>query len=123
MIAHAFYHGQRAAVPDGEPFTRRARDIKLARSRAVKNSIAGENVSAHRRLPAGADADRAAAQSLADIVVGGPRKMELEAADQKRAETLSGCSLEIEFERTSARNPGPEPAYCVAAQPRPDTAV
>src|SRR5216683_8250594 len=103
MIANAFHHGQRSAVADGKPFAGRARDVEFTRGCAVKNGIAGENVSADCRLPAGADADRAAAQSLADIVVGGPRQMELKTADQKRAKTLPGRSFETELQRLRAK--------------------
>ena len=71
VLANAFDHREGAAVAHAKAFAGAARDEKLAGGGAVQNGIAREHIAAPR---SGADRqlidDRAAGQSLADVVVG-----------------------------------------------------
>ena len=70
VLADAFDDRERAAIAHGEAFAGAAGDKKLAGGGPVENGITGKDIAAARSGGAGGDGNRAAGQSLADVIVG-----------------------------------------------------
>ena len=90
VLADAFDHGQRAAIADGEAFSGAAGDVEFSGRRAVEHGVADEDVAAQGSFVSGGDCDRAAAQALADVIIGFAEQTEFHSRDQECAEALSG---------------------------------
>src|SRR6185312_14553045 len=91
VIAGAFDHRDRAGIAYREPLARDALEIGLAGDCAVQNRVADNDIVERVALDLRwlAHDDAAAAQPLADIVVGVAQKFERDAARQERAEAAA----------------------------------
>jgi hypothetical protein len=95
VLANAFDHGESAAVANGKALPSASGDEKLAGGRAVKDSVAGENVAAAGSGESSRDGDGAAGKSLADVIVGLAGEADGYTFGEKCAEALAGGAMKI----------------------------
>ena len=86
VLPNAFDNRQRTAVTHRKPFTRAPSNIKLPRCRAIQNRVAREHIAAPRSRRTRRQRDRAARQSLADVVVRFAVQFQRDTISEKRAE-------------------------------------
>src|SRR5579885_737198 len=95
MLANAFDDGKGAAVADGEAFTGAAGDIELAGSGAIEDGVANKNVAAARSGRAPGNADGAAGEAFADVVIGLAAEDQGDAGSEKRSKALAGTAVKL----------------------------
>src|SRR3984893_3857778 len=92
MLANPFHHRQGATVADGKSLPHSPRNVQLSAGRAVEQGVAGEYIATQGRIIPGADRDHSTGQALAHILIGLAQKPEVQALDQKSAESLPGAA-------------------------------
>ncbi len=93
VLAEAFDHGQSAAVADGKAFTAASGNVEFAAGSSVKNGVAGKNLAKLRSFGARGDGNRAAAQTLTDIIVGFAGEAESDAGGVKSGGNYSSVII------------------------------
>ena len=100
VIAEAFDHRDRAAVPYREPLSRDAVQENLAAGRAVKDGIPGNDIFMGNEP--GADRrnnhDTPAGHALAEVIVGVPFQPKENSRREKRSHALARAPLEPDFD-------------------------
>src|SRR4029077_829868 len=101
VVADAFDDRVDSAVADAEPLTGHAADERLAAGRAVEGHVADDDVllGDERAAARRGDAERAAREPLAPVVVGVALEREGDAPWDEGAEALPGRSGEVDLDR------------------------
>ena len=101
VVAGALDDGLRVRVAHAEPLARAAVAEELAAGRAVQARVADDRALGRREggVLAGDDADAAAVQALADVVVGVAAHLEVEAIEAEGAERLARAAREDKVDR------------------------
>src|SRR5882724_3241017 len=123
VLAHAFDHGQCAAVANCKALTGTASDEKLSGSCAVQNSVSGKHIAAPRCAGTRGDGDGPAGQTFSDVVVGFTFQPEINSNAEKCAETLSGAAVKFLGDEFSGRAPRSSVARHFSAQASANAAV
>ena len=100
VIAHTFDDSGGAGVADGEAFAGTTGCKEAARGCAIQRDIAKQDMvrAFTRGIALGAKHDLAAAQALADEVVGQSFEDETHAGDGEGAKRLTGNTLQLDFD-------------------------
>ena len=125
MIAHALDHRQRAAVAHAEPLAGDPAEVGLAAGGTVEHHVADDDVLLGRdpRVGGRAHHQAAAAQPLADVVVGVAVEGEGDAVREPGAEGLAGGAAQRDADGVVGQSRLAVPAGDLAAQHAPDGAV
>ena len=113
MVAHSLHNKICTAVADCETLASQAVYINPSARGAVSYNVAGDGIFAAVYLGVGRKPyyDIPARQSLADVVVCLSLQVECDSRRKERPETLSGNSLEVDFNRV-LRQPGVAVLFC-----------
>jgi hypothetical protein len=95
VLAYAFHHSERAAVAYRKSFARASRDVEFAGGRTIEDRVTDQDVATLGSFVSRGDRDSAAAETLADIVVGFTQQTKLQAGNQEGSEALSRCAGEL----------------------------
>src|ERR1700733_5220957 len=122
MVACALDDRDRAGITHPEALTRYAAEIAFAGGRAIKNGVAHDDRVLRRELFGflrRVDDDAAAGQSLSDIVVCLPLKLECHAFGEEGAEALPRSALEFDVDCFVTQSSVPVAALGVRRHPGP----
>ena len=100
VVADGFDDGVDAAVADAEPFAGHAANVGLAAGGAVERDVAGDDVLLRHERGTfwGIEDDPAAAQALAQVIIGVAFQLERHAARHECPEALPGAASEFDVD-------------------------
>ena len=113
VVSDSFNDESGARIADAEPFACLAIDVNLACCRTIGDHVPGDDVISwrKRRFRRRPNGDRAARETLADVIVGFPGEIEDQAFGKERAKGLAGDAGELTGHRPDKRaTMGDEPA-------------